>query len=208
MTVPTVRRPWLAACLCVAAPFVLCLASAIGPTSIRSSEKHAGEPSVHDGARRRETPLADAAIAAETLRRFAVNLLLVPLIDDGAPARWADVSPDVGCLDAEPVRVDGRPLVAGAPLPARAFVVERRLAGCALLRHAVVDGAVTLHVHPDDAFGLTAIVEPHGLRVTTWSGQTLQQDATRFVARETHAETQAEAPVPVSAPRRRMPPSP
>ena len=136
----------------------------------------------------RADALASAArvevdLAAETLRRYALNLLLLPLLEEDLPLRWTRPEPQFTCLDPDQVRVDGQPVVAGARLPGGSFVVEGHLSSCRVLEPDDLDvtGAVTLRVFPDDVLGLTAIVELRGLRIRSPAGATVVLDD-RFAA--------------------------
>ncbi|MCJ0763484.1 hypothetical protein [Variovorax terrae] len=107
------------------------------------------------------------------LYRFALNALLVPLLDDSEPPRWTDAVIHYGCDPGTSVMVDGEPMVAGKLMPASAFTVRWNMDRCALMGLESVDlsGSVELLVFHEDA-GLGAIVMPDRLRVDSHMGQT------------------------------------
>ena len=108
---------------------------------------------------------ADAASAVsdepvESLRRHALNALLVPLLDDGAPPRWVDPATTMNCDPGSVVLVDGRPLVPGERIPPRSFSLRWHLVDCRPLSSTEsFDGDVLLQVFHEDE-GYSAIVEP------------------------------------------------
>lgn len=106
------------------------------------------------------------------LIRFALNALLVPLLDDAVPPHWTDATIDHICGPGTRVRIDGRPLERHMPMPARAFSVHWTLDRCLPFGFESVElsGDVALHVfHEDD--GLGAIVVPGRLRVDSHEGR-------------------------------------
>lgn len=99
-------------------------------------------------------------------RAQALNLLLVPLLEpDGAPA-WVDPARAYECPEPPQVTVDGVPLVPGAAVPARAFVLDWQGRGCALPRQSAwpIAGHARLWVFPGDE-AYSAIVEADGLQL-------------------------------------------
>ena len=66
-------------------------------------------------------------------RKFALNALLAPLLDDSEPPRWVTPTLVSPCADTSSVTLDGKPLDGGAPLPPGSFVLHWRLADCAPL---------------------------------------------------------------------------
>jgi len=78
------------------------------------------------------TPMtAEQQSLASHVERYALNALLVPLIDhEASPMRWADPSLAMRCDSGTHVKVDGRPLRPGTPIASRAFVVAWTLQGC------------------------------------------------------------------------------
>jgi len=77
-------------------------------------------------------PLDSAAVgtavddrAERDFSQFALNALLVPLLDDAEQPRWTDIAVDLSCGPATWVDVDGKPLVPGQKSDLFLFVVER-----------------------------------------------------------------------------------
>jgi hypothetical protein len=134
----------------------------------------------------RQAPVAlPAAIAiapgdgdwqAVNFTRHAMNAMVVPLIDDVEPLRWISEPLAVDeCADGfNDVTVDGRPFPAGEPLPAIAFKVRRTLKGCNPWGGPwpVLTGVIELTVFHDDG-GLSAVVQPIGLRIQSPGGAQL-----------------------------------
>ncbi|MGH8858893.1 MAG: hypothetical protein ACREXG_12840 [Polaromonas sp.] len=106
------------------------------------------------------------------LYRFALNALLVPLLDDAEPPRWTDAAIDFSCDPGTSVMVDGEPLVAGKLIPAIAFTVRWNMDRCAPmgLESVELSGSVELLVFHEDA-GLSAMVMPDRLRVDSHMGR-------------------------------------
>ena len=103
--------------------------------------------------------------------RFALNALLVPLLDDDEPPRWTDVALSHFCGPAARVEVDGKPLVPGSRIPATAFTVRWHMDQCFPMDYAAVElsGTVELLVFHEDT-GLSAIVSADRLRVSSAKG--------------------------------------
>ena len=107
------------------------------------------------------------AVAAD-FQRFALNALLVPLLDDDVPERWADPSLSLECDDAE-VRVDGAPPEIGAPV-GDGFTLQWRLDRCVPFgEHIELSGEVELQVTRVGS-RYVALVRPRGLRVASSAG--------------------------------------
>ena len=106
------------------------------------------------------------------LYRFALNALLVPLIDDAVPPRWTDVAIDFNCGPGTSVTVDAAPLVAGRLIPSKAFTVRWDMDHCTPLGPELValSGRVELVVSHVDS-GLSAMVFPDRLRVDSHMGR-------------------------------------
>ncbi|MES2959685.1 MAG: hypothetical protein V4792_15955 [Pseudomonadota bacterium] len=101
-------------------------------------------------------------------KTFALNALLLPLLDDDVPARWADPSFSLDCDDAR-VKVDGKRLDIGSPVP-DAFTVRWHMEACTSMGQGIeLSGDVELRVesNPD---GYAASVHPKGLLVRTTEG--------------------------------------
>jgi hypothetical protein len=77
-------------------------------------------------------PASAEQLAIESdIQRFALNALLVPLLDhEASPMRWADPSLAMSCDGDTRVHVNGRPLEPGTPVAGRAFGVVWTLHGC------------------------------------------------------------------------------
>jgi hypothetical protein len=76
-------------------------------------------------------PTPEQRLLASDIERFALNALLVPLIDHEAwPMRWADPSLAMSCNTGSHVHIDGRPLQPGTPIVDRTFFVTWTLQGC------------------------------------------------------------------------------
>ncbi len=107
------------------------------------------------------------------LYRFALNALLVPLLDDSDPLRWTDAAIDLDCGPRTQVLVDGAPLVPGAPVPAADFAIRWLIDWCRPLGVASVElsGLVDLRVSREDA-GLRALVTADRLVVSSAMGST------------------------------------
>jgi len=107
------------------------------------------------------------------LYRFALNALLVPLLDDAEPLRWTDAALDLDCGPGTRVLVDDAPLVPGAPVPAGAFTVRWLIDWCRPLGVASVElsGVVDLQGHRV-ADGLHARVTSERLVVSSVMGST------------------------------------
>ena len=109
-------------------------------------------------------PAYDGSVATE-FSRFALNALLVTLLDDDEPPRWSDVALGHICGPATHVEVDGLPLVHGSKLPAGAFTVRWSMDQCTALEAFELQGGVELLVFHEDT-GLSAVVTPDELIVS------------------------------------------
>jgi hypothetical protein len=108
-----------------------------------------------------------AADVARDVRRFALNALLVPLLDpERSPARWQDPSLAMHCEPGTQVLVDGRPIEPRAESHDRAFSVQWSMTDCLPFGPdgPVWSGRADLVVFRDDV-GLAAIVHLTDLRV-------------------------------------------
>jgi hypothetical protein len=113
---------------------------------------------------------ADGPTAGD-LSRFALNALLVPLLDDDEPPRWTDVALNSFCGPATRVEIDGKPLVPGVRIPATAFAVRWDMDSCKPLCRSSVElsGVVELLVFHEDN-GLSAVVTADRLMVSSAAG--------------------------------------
>ena len=100
------------------------------------------------------------------LYRFALNAFLVPLLDDAAPRRWINAAVEFACGPETTVMVDGEPMVAGQPIPVKAFTVSWVMDRCSPLGQKSVElsGGVEVVVQHKGP-GLSAIVKPDHLRI-------------------------------------------
>ena len=106
------------------------------------------------------------------LYRFALNAFLVPLFDDAAPPRWTSAAVEFACGPGTTVVVDGAPMVAGQPIPDKAFTVRWMMDRCSPMGKESVElsGGVELVVHRKGA-GLSAVVKPDQLRIDSHMGR-------------------------------------
>jgi hypothetical protein len=106
---------------------------------------------------------------------FALNFLLVPLLDDDVPDRWADPRLSMACDDAD-VRIDGAPPDVGAPVGTAPFTVRWWMQRCTTFDGPVtMTGSVELQVVPMTD-GYTARVLPHALQVSSVDGVDVVQE--------------------------------
>jgi hypothetical protein len=140
----------------------------IGTLSPKSSESLTAiasvEPQDHAAQPRK------AEIPAELIR-FALNALLVPLLDDAEPPHWTETVLEHTCGPGTRVLIDGKPLQPHSPMPARAFSVHWTMDRCLPFGFDSVElsGSVELLVfHEDD--GLSAVVMPHRLQIGNGQG--------------------------------------
>ena len=153
------------------------------------------------GGTRSVEPPADAAPVASDSTRFILNALLVPALDDDAlPLRFADPRPIAQCGPHTGVRVNGKPLVAGALVPDKPFELEWLMNGCRPFGRSGprFDGAVRLTVFRED-WGFSAMSEPAGLRVTSAANETTLM---RVRSAALPQSVDAEEPVLLTAARR------
>jgi hypothetical protein len=123
-------------------------------------------------------PRVDAATAAAAadFRRLALHALFVPLVDvSGDQLRWSDIALAHVCGPHTRVQVDGRPLEAGRELGGRPVRLQWRIDSCLPFGPESVEiaGSVDVTVYADDE-RLSAIVEPHGLRLLLPTGRVVQ----------------------------------
>ncbi|MDO8776847.1 MAG: hypothetical protein Q7K57_50680 [Burkholderiaceae bacterium] len=118
-----------------------------------------------------QAAMPDAPMPVD-LYRFALNALLLPLLDDSIPPQWTDAAIDFSCEPGTSVTVDGEPLVAGKLIPATAFTVRWNMDRCTPMgpESVALSGSVELLVFHEDA-GLSAVVMPDRLRVDSHMGR-------------------------------------
>jgi len=122
-------------------------------------------------------PDSPESLSVAEFKTFALNALLIPLLDDAVPPRWIDPQltahpPVASSCDSAEVEIDGHPLVANEAVPPRAFTVHWKLGRCALLNGASwLSGDVELLVfHDGDSY--SAVVQPVGLHIVSSNGGT------------------------------------
>ncbi|MEO6407291.1 MAG: hypothetical protein ABIO45_00875 [Burkholderiaceae bacterium] len=114
-------------------------------------------------------PVTSPSPAVRDFQAFALNALLVPLLDADVPSRWADPSMSVDC-DAADVTIDGQHPDIGAPVPREPFTVRWHLQRCTPLDDYIeLSGDIELRVEPT-ASGYAAQMRPHGLQVVSMYG--------------------------------------
>lgn len=105
----------------------------------------------------RATPAGEVP---ERIRKAAVNALLVNLLDDGDPTRFADPQWSVVCAQQSSVQLGGMPVRAGEPVPAGSFELDWTLHdACPLGPDGPrLFGRLRMLVVRDDAHGLVPVV--------------------------------------------------
>ena len=106
------------------------------------------------------------------LYKFALNGFLMPLLGDAAPRRWINAAVEFACGPETTVMVDGEPMVAGQPIPVKAFTVRWMMDRCSPMGQDSVElsGGVELVVERKGA-GLSAVVKPDHLRIDSHMGR-------------------------------------
>ena len=104
-------------------------------------------------------------------RAFALNALLVPLLDDTSPPHWAPPMVVTPCTETASVTLDGRPLVAGERVPAGPFTLRWQLADCAPLDSSFwLRGHLTMQLEVE-AKRVSATIASDDLVVTATDGK-------------------------------------
>ena len=118
-----------------------------------------------------DPPAASDAPMPIDLYRFALNALLVPLMDDAVPPRWTEAAIDFNCGPGTSVTVDAAPLVAGQLIPAKTFTLRWDMDHCTPMgpESVALSGRVELVVSHVNG-GLSAMVMPDRLRVDSHLG--------------------------------------
>ncbi|MEO6744151.1 MAG: hypothetical protein ABIS28_18300 [Caldimonas sp.] len=151
------------------------LATGVGyGESHRSRIEHIGEVASPTAAALHPVDPPDSLSVAE-FKTFALNALLIPLLDDGASPSWLDpffttaMSLAIDC-EAARVSIDGRPLVPSAPVPARAFTLRWSMDRCVILngRTSLTGDVELLVFHDGDRY--TARLRPIDLHVLSDAG--------------------------------------
>jgi len=108
-------------------------------------------------------------VDASTFMAFALNALLIPVLDDDVPPRWTEPFALMSCVGAD-LMIDGKPVVFGSPVPATAFSMRWSMNQCTALGEAfLMSGTIDLLVfHDGDSY--SAVVQPTDLRLTSSSG--------------------------------------
>ncbi len=108
--------------------------------------------------------------ATQDFMTNALNALLVPLLDDDWPPRWADPSQSFDC-DAGQVTVDSAAVDVGAPVQQGKFTVRWHMQRCVPFdNHLELSGDIELQVESSD-HDFSAFVHPVGLRVLSMYGE-------------------------------------
>ena len=112
-------------------------------------------------------------------RRFALNGLLAPLIDDAEPPRWTEVALEYMCDPQTQVSIDGQPLIPGSLLPERAFLVRWNMNHCEPFGQALaLSGIVDIYVSPEPR-GMSALISPDRLQIHSSTGRSTLQGSFR-----------------------------
>lgn len=151
---------------------VLCFATALGLAAALgfAIPPTAGKAPVSQASR--TLVPAPAQTIALNPARLILNALLVPALDvDAMPLRWVDPRPLLTCGPGTIVRIDGKPLRAGARVPDVPFEMEWQAHGCRPfgLHGPQFDGRVRLTIFRED-WGFSAVVQPSRLQVA-WAEQ-------------------------------------
>jgi hypothetical protein len=106
---------------------------------------------------------------SSTFKAFALNALLIPVLDDDVPSRWTEPFALMSCVKAD-LLVDGKPVAFGSAVPATAFEMHWSMDHCTAFGEAMVmSGTVDLLVfHDGDSY--SAVVQPSDLRIDSSSG--------------------------------------
>jgi len=116
--------------------------------------------------------VASAQHEIENFQRFALNALVLPLIDDTEPPRWTRSGMHWICDGRGRVVVDGKPVAEGELVPAKPFTVRWDLHRCPPFNggELLADGALELHVTPDGS-NLRAYIASSSLSLETPAGR-------------------------------------
>jgi len=113
---------------------------------------------------------------ASMFKVFALNALLIPVLDDDVPSRWTEPFALMSCISSA-LAIDGKPVVPGSRVPATSFSMRWSLNQCTALGEAfVMSGTVDLLVfHDGDSY--SAVVQPTNLRLDSSSGSAVLTEA-------------------------------
>ena len=116
--------------------------------------------------------VASAQHEIENFQQFALNALVLPLIDDTEPPRWTSSGMHWICDGRGRVVVDGKPVPEGELVPARPFTVRWDLHRCPPFNggELLADGELELHVTPDGS-NLRAYIASSTLSLETPAGR-------------------------------------
>ncbi len=107
--------------------------------------------------------------ASRHFMKFALNALLVPLLDDDSPPRWVDPTSSFDC-EALDVQVDDAGLDIGAPVHDGAFTVRWHMERCTHSDGAMeLTGDIELKVEPISG-GYRVDLQPTQFRVVSAQG--------------------------------------
>jgi hypothetical protein len=117
---------------------------------------------------------------ASMFKVFALNALLIPVLDDDVPSRWTEPFTLMSCMGST-LTIDGKPVIPGSRVPAASFLMRWSMNHCTALGEAfVMSGTVDLLVfHDGDSY--SAVVQPTNLRLDSSSGSAVLTQA--FAAR-------------------------
>ncbi|MEO5845947.1 MAG: hypothetical protein ABIQ33_14035 [Caldimonas sp.] len=117
-------------------------------------------------------------------KAFALNALLVPLLDDDEPPRWADPTSAFDCNDGS-VTLEGARLAPREPVPDPPFTLHWHLVDCTPLGTAFdLSGEVDVVVQRLEGGDYVATVQPRRLLVEAGAKSSVLDEA--FEARTPH----------------------
>ena len=113
---------------------------------------------------------------ASMFKVFALNALLIPVLDDDVPSRWTEPFALMSCMGST-LTIDGKPVIPGSRVPAASFLMRWSMNQCTALGEAfVMSGTVDLLVfHDGDSY--SAVVQPTNLRLDSSSGSAVLTEA-------------------------------
>ena len=79
---------------------------------------------------------------------FALNALLIPVLDDDVPSRWTEPFALMSCVGST-LTIDGKPVIPGSRVPSASFLMRWSMNQCTALGEAT-GTAVLVH----DGLGL------------------------------------------------------